>query len=237
VEAPPAVSELAAALELIHTYSLVHDDLPCMDDDAVRRGRATTHRVYGDDVALLAGAALIPLALRTAYNAASALELSEQGRGRVVHTLAEAAGAAGMVGGQVLDLEGESSNSDMASLERTHGAKTGALLRGACKLGGIAARASEAQLAALDQFGAHLGLAFQIADDILDETATTEQLGKTVGKDRAGSKATFPGLLGLPGATERAATEVTAAVHALAGVDLRRDRLIELCRFAVERKR
>lgn len=231
------VADLGCAIELIHTYSLVHDDLPSMDDDAVRRGRPTTHREFDETTATLAGAALIPLAFEVADRAAQALGLAAASRAQVAHTLAEAAGAAGMVGGQVLDLEGEAREVDIETLELTHAAKTGALLRGACRLGAIAANADAAQLAALDAYGRHLGLAFQITDDILDETASSEQLGKTAGKDRSVAKATFPAVLGMAGAVERAVAEIKAAIEALGSADLAGDTLAGLGRFAVERKR
>lgn len=236
-DADERVADLACAIELIHTYSLVHDDLPCMDDDDMRRGRPTTHRVFGEAVATLAGAALIPLAFRLADTAAVALELDHEARTDVARTLAMSAGAAGMVSGQVMDLEGESATFDLERLERTHAAKTGALLRGACMIGAIAARATADQVRAIDTFGRHLGLAFQITDDVLDETASTEQLGKTAGKDRSVAKATFPALLGITGATERAVTEMTAAITALSEADLATETLAYLGRFAVERKR
>jgi geranylgeranyl pyrophosphate synthase len=208
-----------------------------MDNDDMRRGRATTHRVFGEPAAHLAGAALIPLAFRVAAEACAALGLDGDSTRDVVGTLADAAGGVGMVGGQVLDLEGEAGRQDLEALERTHAAKTGALLRGACRIGAIAGGASALQLAAIDQYGRHLGLAFQIADDILDETASTEQLGKTAGKDRVGEKATYPALLGLTGAVERAAAEAHMAVSALENTELASDTLAALCRFAIERKR
>lgn len=231
------VEELAGALELIHTYSLVHDDLPCMDDDALRRGRPTTHIVYGEATAMLAGAALIPMAFLDAEEAGRALGLTEEARSAIARSLASAAGATGMVGGQVLDLEGEASIHDVAGLERIHAAKTGALLRGAVRVGAIAAGATERQLAALDQYGHHLGLAFQITDDVLDETATSDELGKTAGKDREVAKATYPALLGVHGAIERAMSEMQAALQPLFDEDLATETLVDLCRFAVERKR
>ena len=231
------IADLGAAVELIHTYSLVHDDLPCMDDDDVRRGRATTHRVYGEAAAILAGAALIPLAFSVADAAARSLDLSEAQRRQIARTLAHAAGACGMVGGQVMDLDADSGDVDLERLERTHGAKTGALLRAACCLGAIAAEADESQMNAIEAYGRHLGLAFQITDDVLDETGSTEELGKTAGKDRSLAKRTFPTVLGLGGAVERAGTEVMAAIEALRTADLDADRLAALSRFAVERKR
>lgn len=235
--APDAVADLGAAIELIHTYSLVHDDLPCMDDDDVRRDRPTTHRVFGSEAAMLAGVALIPLAFRVAADASEALGLDAETARAILTAMSEAAGAAGMVGGQVRDLEGESIVADITHLEGIHAAKTGALLRGACRIGALAAKGSAEQLAAIDEYGRHLGLAFQIADDVLDETASTEQLGKTAGKDREAAKATFPLVLGLAGAMERAAAEAAGAVQSLESAGISTDWLGQLARFAVERKR
>jgi geranylgeranyl diphosphate synthase, type II len=231
------IADLGCAVELIHTYSLVHDDLPCMDDDDVRRGRATTHRVYGVDAATLAGAALIPLAFRIADEAALALGLSDESRRDIARTLAEAAGAVGMVGGQVMDVDTNPDDVDLEGLEAIHGTKTGALLRGACCLGAIAAGATGTERVAIDAYGRHLGMAFQITDDVLDETGSTEQLGKTAGKDRSAAKATFPTVLGLGGAVERASTEAVAAVEALNAAGLLTEALAGLSRFAVERNR
>lgn len=233
----PAIQRLAAAIEIIHTYSLVHDDLPCMDDDDVRRGRETTHRIYGNEAALLAGTALIPLAFHTASEALAAMQLSARRRQQIHATLARAAGARGMVGGQVLDLEGSANVTSAAQLERIHAAKTGALITAACLLGALAADASPAMLEALDRYAQHLGLAFQITDDVLDETASTAELGKTAGKDREGAKATYPALLGLGGARERARREADAAVAALREAGLNDAVLNDLAAFAVERRR
>jgi geranylgeranyl diphosphate synthase, type II len=176
-----AVHKLAAAIEIIHTYSLVHDDLPCMDDDSFRRGRETTHRVFGDRVAMLAGAALIPLAFGIAREALDSLG-ADAARQRAIHLrLATAAGASGMVGGQVADIEGAASLTTTVELERIHAAKTGALITAACVIGAQAADASQDAVEAIEQYGRHLGLAFQITDDVLDETASTADLGKTAG--------------------------------------------------------
>jgi farnesyl diphosphate synthase/geranylgeranyl diphosphate synthase type II len=232
-----AIQRLAAAIEIIHTYSLVHDDLPCMDDDDVRRGRQTTHRVYGNEAALLAGAALIPLAFRTADEALGAMQLSAPRRQEIHATLARAAGAGGMVGGQVLDLEGSANVTDAAQLERIHAAKTGALITAACLLGALAANASASMLEAMERYAQHLGLAFQITDDVLDETASTAELGKTAGKDREGAKATYPAVLGLDGARQRARAEADSAVAALRGAGLNDVLLNDLALFAVERRR
>ena len=233
----PAVYQLAAALEIIHTYSLVHDDLPCMDNDDVRRGRDTTHRVFGNDTAVLAGAALIPLAFRVTGQALIDMNTSQPTRDRVHAQLAASAGAAGMVGGQILDLQGDAHITNAAQLERIHSAKTGALIVAACVIGALAGDAGEAELAAVTDYAKHLGLAFQIADDVLDETASTAQLGKTAGKDRDVAKATYPALLGLDGARERARMEAAAARTALARAGVNDKLLNELATFAIERSR
>lgn len=232
-----AIQRLAAALEIIHTYSLVHDDLPCMDDDDFRRGRATAHRVFDERTALLAGAALIPLAFRVAADALLEMKLPADARLRVHRLLADAAGAGGMVGGQLLDLLGEAHITSAQQLERIHVAKTGALIVAACLAGALAAEAQPAQEAAVAAYARHLGLAFQITDDVLDETGSTAELGKTAGKDRDVAKATYPALLGLEGARERARREADAAMQALSGAGLRDVLLDELAAFAIERKR
>ena len=232
-----AIQRLAAALEILHTYSLVHDDLPCMDNDDVRRGRTTTHRVFGDGVAIVAGAALIPLAFRVAGQALGELALPQAARKRVIALLAEAAGAAGMVGGQLLDLRGGAHITGVAELEHIHAAKTGALIEAACMTGALAADATSPQLAAVKKYATHLGLAFQITDDVLDETASSAQLGKTAGKDRHLAKATYPALLGLEGARARARQEAAQARQALQSAGLNDKLLNELAAFAIERRR
>jgi geranylgeranyl pyrophosphate synthase len=231
------VQRLAAAIEIIHTYSLVHDDLPCMDDDDVRRGRETTHRVFGSEAAMLAGAALIPLAFRTADEALVSMGVQHTTRARIHALIAHAAGAGGMVGGQVLDLQGAAGITSADQLERIHAAKTGALIEAACMTGALAARATDQILAAVQTYARHLGLAFQITDDVLDETGSTAELGKTAGKDKEGAKATYPALLGLGGARERARGEADAAVAALRGAGLNDALLNDLARFAIERRR
>ena len=192
-----AIQRLGVAIEIIHTYSLVHDDLPCMDNDDVRRGRQTTHRVFGEGAAILAGAALIPLAFRVAHDALEALCLPDDTRKRLYALLARSAGAEGMVGGQLLDLEGGAHITSVQELARIHAAKTGALIAAAAVAGALAAQAPVTQLDAIQGYAQHLGLAFQITDDVLDETGSTTELGKTAGKDRDVAKATYPALLGL----------------------------------------
>jgi geranylgeranyl pyrophosphate synthase len=171
--------DLAASVEVVHAYSLVHDDLPCMDDDDVRRGRPTVHRVYGVPAATAAGLAMVPLAARCAWHAAKALGLSDAVAGDIVRDLMEASGAGGMIGGQLLDLEGEGVHLTLEAMERVHRLKTGALIMASVTLGARAAMAPASRREALARYGAAIGLAFQIADDVLDITATTDQLGKT----------------------------------------------------------
>jgi len=230
------VSELAAAVEVVHAYSLVHDDLPCMDDDDVRRGRPTVHRVYGVPAATAAGLAMVPLAARCAHHAARALTLPDRVCGTIVEELMRAAGAGGMIGGQLLDLEGEGLALSIEELERIHRLKTGALITASVRIGGVAAGAGDPLLEAFGRYGSAIGLAFQIADDVLDVTATTDQLGKTAGRDLALRKSTYPALLGVDGAVERAGALVDEACAALQGVGLLTPALEHLARFIVARR-
>jgi geranylgeranyl diphosphate synthase, type II len=229
-------SDLAAAVEVVHAYSLVHDDLPCMDDDDVRRGRPTVHRVYGVATATAAGLAMVPLAARCVSEAARQLGLPAEAGGTILRELMRAAGATGMIGGQLLDLEGERLALSLAELEHIHRAKTGALVTASVRLGGIAAGAGDAVLTALGQYGAAIGLAFQIADDVLDVTATTDQLGKTAGRDLALHKSTYPALLGVEGARARASALVDEACGALESMNLLTPALEHLARYTVNRR-
>lgn len=236
-EPPAAVYRIACAIELIHAYSLVHDDLPCMDDSDLRRGRPTAHRVHGAAAATVAGAAMIPLACRVLDAAAAELALPAEERVEALRELCVASGAAGMVGGQWLDLEAEGCDVTLSELERVHRAKTGALLAAAPALGGRAARAGREAVDALRRYGRSLGLAFQIADDLLDVTARAADLGKPAGRDEVLGKATFPALLGVGAARERAREEADAAIAALRGAGIRSPELEALARFAAERAR
>ena len=229
-------SDLAAAIEAVHAYSLVHDDLPCMDDDDVRRGRATVHRVFGVDVATAAGVAMVPLAAAAAASACRVLHLPPETCGQAVAELMRASGAGGMIGGQLLDLEGEGRPLDLADLEQIHRRKTGALIRSAVVLGGIGAQASEAKVAALRTFGESIGLAFQIADDVLDITATSDRLGKPAGRDLDLHKSTYPAIMGIDAATKRANQLVSDGCAALRGAGLLSTELDVLARFVVERE-
>jgi farnesyl diphosphate synthase/geranylgeranyl diphosphate synthase type II len=207
-----------------------------MDDDDVRRGRPTVHRAYGVLAATAAGVAMVPFAVRAVLDAARRMGLSEVTGARLVGELLRAAGAGGMIGGQLLDLEGEGHALSLAELERIHRAKTGALIAAAVRLGGLAAGADAGAVAALGRYGEAIGLAFQIADDVLDVTATTDELGKTAGRDQALRKSTYPALLGVEGARRRAATLVEEACAALAAVDLLTPALERLARFIVARR-
>jgi farnesyl diphosphate synthase/geranylgeranyl diphosphate synthase type II len=228
--------DLAASVEVVHAYSLVHDDLPCMDDDDVRRGRPTVHRVYGVPVATAAGLAMVPLAARCAWHAAKALGLSDAVSGDIVRDLMDASGAGGMIGGQLLDLEGEGEHLTLAALERVHRLKTGALIMASVTLGARAALAPASRREALARYGAAIGLAFQIADDVLDITSTTDQLGKTAARDLDLNKSTYPALLGVEGAIERAVALVEDGCAALQEEGLLTPTLEQLARFIVERR-
>ena len=224
----------AAALEMIHTYSLVHDDLPAMDDDDLRRGRATTHKVFGDAMAILAGDGLLTLAFRILASEPAG-ERFAGARCRAVTLLADRAGVSGMVGGQVADLEAEGQPLDVGRLEWIHRHKTGALLRASVELGAVLAGADDKTAEALIRYGDALGLAFQISDDILDCTATAEDLGKTPGKDQEAGKTTYPALLGLDGARKEADRQAEAAVAALLDLPGDSSVLAGLARYAVTR--
>jgi geranylgeranyl pyrophosphate synthase len=227
---------LAAAVEVVHAYSLVHDDLPCMDDDDVRRGRPTVHKAHGVAAATAAGLAMVPLAAHAAGDAARELGLSDDVTGEIIRTLMKASGAGGMIGGQLLDLEGEGTSLSLDALERVHRLKTGALINASVRIGGLAGGATPAMLAAFEQYGSAIGLAFQIADDVLDITATTDELGKTVGRDLALQKSTYPALLGLSGARTRAAALSEEACQSLREAGIVSPALEFLARFTVARR-
>ncbi len=230
-----AALPLACAVECVHTYSLIHDDLPAMDDDGLRRGKPTNHIVYGEAVAILAGDALLTHAFELA---AGCRGWPRYGHQTIVREIAQAAGSRQLIAGQVADLEGEGGDLSRAELQYIHERKTSALLCCAIRLGGMSANCPPRELKALTDFGAHVGLAFQVVDDILDVTQSTEQLGKTAGKDAASKKATYPSVVGLAESrriarrlTQRAFRSLEAfskgratALQALAGHLLDRER-------------
>jgi len=224
----------ACALELIHTYSLVHDDLPSMDDDDLRRGRPTCHKAFDEATAVLAGDALLTLA----FEVVAAHVRPAEAAARCVAALAEAAGPAGMVGGQMADLLAQGrTDGTAAALEAIHRRKTGALLRAALKLGALSAGADEATLRALDDYGQGVGLAFQIVDDLLDVQGDEAKLGKRVGKDSTLGKWTYPGFLGVDGSRARARQVADDAAAALAPLGDRAARLRALAMDLLERDR
>jgi len=232
-DAPLGVESAACPLELIHTYSLIHDDLPALDNDDFRRGRPTCHKVFGDAMAILAGDALLTLA----FEVLAKLEnVDAERRILLVAELATASGTVGgMIGGQVNDLEGEGKFPAAHLLESIHRAKTGALLRASVRMGAIYARATGRQLAALSSYGEHIGLAFQIVDDVLDVEQSSEALGKTAGKDAQQHKITFPAVYGLERSRAMAEEERQAAHLALACFDERGERLKQLADRIVRR--
>ncbi|WP_425500634.1 polyprenyl synthetase family protein [Roseospira navarrensis] len=236
---PRAALTVAAALEMIHTYSLVHDDLPAMDDDDLRRGRPTCHRQFDEATAILAGDGLLTRAFEVVADPASHTDPSV--RCELVRELAEAAGARGMVGGQMIDLMVErgigAQPQDVAAITRMHQLKTGRLILFACIAGPIMGKASPKMRASLHAYGRDLGLAFQIADDVLDETGSAQDLGKTPGKDAAHGKTTFVTLLGLDGARDRARLLSDQAVGHLEVFGPEADMLRAVARYVVERDR
>ena len=229
---PLSAMPAACAVELMHTYSLVHDDLPCMDDDDLRRGRPTCHKVYGEGMAVLTGDALLTEAFLVL---AETPPTARYPLSAFIAELALTGGSTKLIGGQVMDLEGEGRDLTKAELVRIHEAKTAALLATSLRLGAMSANATPAKLEALTAFGQHLGLAFQVIDDILDVTQTTEKLGKTAGKDQAVAKATYPAILGLDKARKEAARLTAKAMADLEPLGPKARRLREIAAFLLQR--
>jgi geranylgeranyl diphosphate synthase type II len=227
----------ACALEMIHTYSLIHDDLPAMDDDDFRRGRPTNHKVFGEAIAILAGDGLLTEAFRLMANPAFAAGADPVARMAVISEIATCAGSYGMVGGQVVDMESEGQpEMDLPTVQYIHTHKTGALIKASVVAGALLGGADEKQLAAIRRYGEAAGLAFQIADDILDIEGTTEEIGKDAGSDEARGKVTYPAVMGLAAAKQEAKSMMDEAMHALAGFGAEADPLREIARYIVERK-
>ncbi len=230
-----AIDGVAAAVETVHTYSLVHDDLPCMDDDDLRRGRATTHRAFDVPTATRVGFLLVPVAAEVLAESASELGLAPETLGRMAAELFGAGGVEGMVGGQWLDLEAEHRRLGLGDLIAVHRGKTGALIRASCVLGALAAEAGAERIDALAAFGDDIGLAFQIADDVLDSVGTSEELGKTAGRDRALAKSTYVEVLGVDGAREEAELLAHRAIGRLADAGCATSALAALADYIVTR--
>jgi geranylgeranyl diphosphate synthase type II len=231
---PDGIDDLGAALEMLHTYSLMHDDLPALDNDDLRRGRPTCHVAFGEAIAILAGDAL----QTQAYEVLARLRCPAESRVRIIEEIAHGTGTIeGMIGGQVVDLEAEHSKPDVKMLEYIHQAKTAALITASLVSGGLYAGGSEGDIRALRSFGKQTGLAFQIIDDVLDVTQTSEQLGKTAGKDTAAEKATYPSLFGIDESMKRADALIRGAFADLAVFGARAEVLKDLARYLVERKK
>lgn len=232
-DAPAGVEAVAASLELIHTYSLIHDDLPALDNDDLRRGVPTCHKVFGDAMAILTGDALLTLA----FEVLARIPADAERRVKLIHELATASGTVGgMIGGQVHDIEGEGAPPTAQLLASIHRAKTGALLRASLRMGAIFGGADEQQLRDLSKYGEHVGLVFQIVDDVLDVEESSENLGKTAGKDAEQRKVTFPAVYGLDASRAMAEEQRLGAHLALKSFDERAERLRELADFIVRRK-
>lgn len=226
---------IAGALELIHTYSLIHDDLPAMDDDDFRRGRPTCHKTYGEAIAILAGDGLLNLAFEVLSDRRRLRSVTPMKLLAIIREISTASGVFGMVGGQVVDMESEGKDVDFATLEYIHTHKTGALIRASVRVGALYARAGKGQLRALTRYGEFVGLAFQIADDILDITGKQEVIGKDVGSDIRKGKKTFPGFYGLEESRRRAVEVVDGAILALKDFDKKADPLRELAKYVINR--
>jgi geranylgeranyl diphosphate synthase type II len=226
---------VAASLELIHTYSLIHDDLPAMDDDDLRRGRPTCHKVYGEAIAILAGDGLLNMSFEVLSDARRLKAIPASRLIAIIKEIATASGVFGMVGGQVVDIQSEGKEIDFPTLEYIHTHKTGALIRSSVRIGALYARAGKRQFTALTRYGELVGLAFQIADDILDITGKQEEIGKDVGSDLKKGKKTFPSFYGLEESRRRAVEVVDKAVASLQGFGRAADPLRELARYIINR--
>jgi geranylgeranyl diphosphate synthase type II len=231
---PPGIEQLGAALEMLHTYSLIHDDLPALDNDDLRRGRPTSHKAFGEAIAILAGDAL----QTQAYEVLARLLCPAEARVRIIEEIARGTGTIeGMIGGQVVDLEAEHRKPDLGTVEYIHRSKTAALITASVVSGGLYAGANEETVEKLRCFGKSIGLAFQIVDDVLDVTQTSEQLGKTAGKDTAAEKATYPALFGVEESLKKADALVDKALASLESFGTRAETLKSLAHYLVERKK
>jgi len=232
----PTILPLASSLELIHTYSLIHDDLPAMDNDDYRRGKLTNHKVFGEAMAILAGDALLTMAFDIVSRPELADGLDPRAQVRVIQELAAGAGNVGMVGGQVADIEAEGKDIDLATLEGVHRWKTGKLIRASVRIGGIAGGAPAGQVDRLTAYAEDIGLAFQIADDVLNVTGTREELGKDANTDASRGKKTYPAFFGVDGARKLADERVASAIAHLKDFGPKAEPLRELARYITARK-
>lgn len=231
------VLPVACALELIHTYSLIHDDLPLMDDDDLRRGKPTNHKVYGEAIALLAGDGLLTEAFSLMSSSHATDKITPDRLLKVVQTIASAAGCGGMVGGQVVDIQWEGKKAELETVKFLHTRKTGAMIRASVVSGAIAAGARESQVRSLASYGEKIGLAFQISDDILDVEGDTETMGKMAGADEEKGKTTYPSVLGMEASKKIENALVREAVHDLDAFGERAEPLRQIAYYIIERKK
>ena len=230
-----SVLPFAVAAEMIHTYTLIHDDLPALDNDDLRRGKPTNHKVFGEAIAILAGDALLTQAFIIMTRAVGMENISPDCILKATHEMVSALGSTGMIGGQVVDLESEGKPITKETLEYIHIYKTGFLIKACIRCGGILSQANTSQMSSLSRFGAHIGLAFQIIDDVLDVTGDQERLGKDIGSDLTKDKATYPALYGLEESKRKAEELVGEGINCLKEFDCRADPLREIARFFVQR--
>ena len=231
-----AMLPFAASLEFVHTYSLIHDDLPAMDDDDYRRGRLTNHKVFGDGMAILAGDALLTMAFELCSQDDEANSLTADQRLKIIRELAFGSGHQGMVGGQVMDIQAENQEVELAHLQKIHSHKTGQLIRAAVRIGGIIGGASSAQLESLTGYAEDIGLAFQIADDVLNKVGTREELGKDAGTDEKRGKKTYPSFFGIDGSRQLGEECVERAIKRLESFDQQADPLRQIATYIIERR-
>ncbi len=227
----------ACAVEMIHTYSLIHDDLPCMDDDDLRRGKPSNHIVFGEDIALLAGDALQSLAFEVMSKPETIKAVGADNAIRCVNILSDYCGAKGMVGGQVIDIESEGKQVPIEVVSQIHREKTGALIKSACEMGCVCVGASEEQIIGARNYGEAIGLAFQVMDDILDVTATDEELGKPIGSDADNNKSTYVTLLGIDRCREIVKEQTEIAINSLSVFDCNTDNLVDLALMLANRQK
>lgn len=234
---PTPYLPIACSLECIHTYSLIHDDLPAMDNDDLRRGKPTNHKVFGEAEAILAGDGLLTFAFDLLSNTEVSGPIKSDDRIRIIQIIAQAVGSLGMVGGQALDIESEGKSIPFETLQYLHSCKTGALITASVQTGAVIGQAKQGQLEALTVYGKAIGLAFQIVDDLLDVEGTEEELGKAVGADAALNKATYPSLFGVEETRKKAIAAVDNALAALEGFDEKADYLREIAKYIYYRNR
>lgn len=231
------VLPFSCAIEMVHTYSLIHDDLPAMDNDDLRRGKPTSHKVFGEGIAILAGDALLTHAFITVSNPEYAKNLDPAIRIMIIHELAKASGTEGMIGGQVMDLEAQNRSSGLDEISTIHKLKTGSLIKASTKIGALAAGAHKRDVETLSAYGQHLGLAFQIVDDLLDIEGEEEVIGKTSKSDLTNHKSTYPAIMGIEESRKKARKSIDRALAVIEHFDHRADALRQLAYYTITREK